>query len=343
MKKGLLPLLSLVLVLVLVPNFVIGEGLKDIEASPYKIEIEKLVTEGIILGYPDGTFMPEATITRAELSSIFVRSLKLEPDSDAANHFIDVKGKWHQGIIGGVYKSGLMIGKSKLEFVPEENVTMEELAVILIRGFDLEKSANELKIKAEFTDNDKIATWSKNSVALAYDIELINGTLNDDGTITFNPKKHVDRQTVAKLVYELIYNKDIYNKRLNDLIKLDEDSEKSEVVDEKPTYESIVSKYNSKMNSLQLKYVGLLDSLLEQAKIEYNNEKDNPDFSITSMYFKYESIALDYETQADREVDDILSLLEGELNQFGYDASIASEMLKQYNEIKESTESDFDF
>lgn len=48
-------------------------ALKDIANSPYKNEIDKVVSSGIMSGYPDKTFAPNKNITRAELASILVR------------------------------------------------------------------------------------------------------------------------------------------------------------------------------------------------------------------------------------------------------------------------------
>lgn len=48
-------------------------SLTDIAGSPYKNEIDKVVSSGIMSGYPDKTFAPTKNITRAELASILVR------------------------------------------------------------------------------------------------------------------------------------------------------------------------------------------------------------------------------------------------------------------------------
>lgn len=50
-----------------------SSSLTDIAHSPYKNEIDKIVSTGIMSGYPDKTFAPAKNITRAELASILVR------------------------------------------------------------------------------------------------------------------------------------------------------------------------------------------------------------------------------------------------------------------------------
>ncbi len=347
MKKRVLFLLSTVLVLsLLIPTFVFGDCLTDIETSPYKVEIEKLVEEGIIFGYPDKTFKPEGTISREELVSILVKALKLEEDKDAGSNFIDVKSTWSEGIVGAVYNKGIMIGKSKTEFGPKDNITKEEMAVLLLRAFGLEEVSKELKLETEFEDNEVLGLWSKYSVSLAFKLGLFNATTNKDGTMSFNPKLLVDRQTVAKLVYELISNEKVYKDRVNTL-KLEstgenkdvnDETNKNEANNEKRTYDSIVAKYTNQLSLLESKYSGILDSLMSQAKAEYEQNKDNQDFSVTALYKKYEAIAREYEVQADSEVSSVLSQLSSELTQYGYDTSIVGELQQQYEAKKEAIE-----
>lgn len=53
------------------PN--LNSQLSDVDASPYRGEIVKLVDLGIISGYPNGTFRPYNHITRAEVAALFAR------------------------------------------------------------------------------------------------------------------------------------------------------------------------------------------------------------------------------------------------------------------------------
>lgn len=353
MKKRFLNVVSLVLVLAMfVPVFSFGEGMNDVETSPYKDEILKLLEEGILSGYPDGTFKPEGSITRGEFTKMIAKALKLEEDKESAKNFKDVKGKWYEGYVGAVFKAGLMEGTSKTTFAPEKNVTREQMIVILIRGLKMEELAKEMSLELVFKDGDTVSPWAKDHIALANKIGLING----DGTISFNPKEYSDRQTVAKFTFELIYNNETYNKKVFDLYNSNEKEEKDDKKgnvnepvkedteeakkddDKKPDYDSIVSKHKSELSSLQSKYEGELSSLLSQAKREYEANKDNPDFSVTEFYKKYEGLGRNLEGQADSEVESVLSVLGEELKSNGYDTSIVDDLRSQYEEAKEDKE-----
>ena len=347
MEKRLTKILSLALALTLfIPVLVFGEGMKDIETSPYKKEIMKLVEEGILSGYPDKTFKPENSITRGEFAKMMSNALKLEEDKGSGKIFKDVVGKWHQGAVGAVYKAGLMEGTGKGNFKPEEKITREQMIVVVIRGLKMEELSRELKLEPEFKDSAKISFWAKDQIALAQKIGLLGEMDN------FNPLKPADRQTVAKLTYELVYNREIYENNFETIIKPEEDpgdekpGENNEEADkskedkpgdktseERLSYDEIVSKYMGKLESLQSTYTGKLNSLYNQARKEYE-EGGKP----TEIYNKYSGIASSLEAEADAEVSSLLSQLESELSKYGYDTSIVGEIQSQYEQIKATTE-----
>ena len=250
MKRLFTIILSIILtVSFAIPSLAVTGGLNDLGDSKYKVEIEKLVEDGTISGYVDGTFKPQNGITRGELAKILAVTLNLEEDKDAAEHFDDVKGKWNQGFVGALYKTGTMVGVGQDKFGQDNNVTREELAVILLRIFDLETIADELSLDVEFVDFEETADWAKNAVAFINKIGLMNGIGNEEGFISFAPKAFGERQLVAKLIYELKYNKEVYEEiiveirgTINTEEKKDETKTEEKLGEDKPSYDSIVSK-----------------------------------------------------------------------------------------------------
>ncbi|MCM3628984.1 S-layer homology domain-containing protein [Paenibacillus glycanilyticus] len=90
---------------------------------------------GILNGYPDHSFKPNATITRAEMSAIIAKWLQLDPA--AANPaFRDVKGHWASVQIAAVAKLGYMTGYSDGTFRPDQPLTRAEAVVIINRILD---------------------------------------------------------------------------------------------------------------------------------------------------------------------------------------------------------------
>ena len=78
MKK----ILSLVLVLVLALGSFSFAAPQDVVGTDYESAVSKLMGLSVLTGYPDDTFKPAATITRAELAAVAVRLLGLESAAD---------------------------------------------------------------------------------------------------------------------------------------------------------------------------------------------------------------------------------------------------------------------
>ena len=83
-KRGLCGLLAAVL---MVPAGlaapVSGEkGLSDLEGHWAQKEVEAAVASGWVDGYPDGSFKPEKSITRAEFTKMLLDAIHLTPDSE---------------------------------------------------------------------------------------------------------------------------------------------------------------------------------------------------------------------------------------------------------------------
>ena len=72
MRKFVSIMLALALILSSFTLAFSADSLKDVEGTEYQEAVNGLAEKGVIEGYPDGTFRPESTITRAEACVIVV-------------------------------------------------------------------------------------------------------------------------------------------------------------------------------------------------------------------------------------------------------------------------------
>lgn len=108
---------------------------KDITGQEwFYSDLSKAVANGYMKGYTDGTFKPNAKVTRQELAVILTNLLKLAP-SDAANRFNDTSNSpaWSKGAIGAVIDQGLMKGNGST-FSPLKLATRAEVVTVLDRA-----------------------------------------------------------------------------------------------------------------------------------------------------------------------------------------------------------------
>ncbi|WP_304016859.1 S-layer homology domain-containing protein [Fenollaria timonensis] len=145
------------------PNFT------DTESSWYNKAINAVVFRGIMKGYPDGRFRPNAPITRAEFTQM-ISTIDNKPYGEAP--FADVPGHWAERAIGSEYQAKRITGYPDGLFRPDDNITRAEAAVILNKIFErkydnlsLLKCKNPQMIK-RFTDLDE-TFWGWNDMVEA--------------------------------------------------------------------------------------------------------------------------------------------------------------------------------
>ena len=113
--------------------------------SANKEAVDTLVALGVINGYKDGSFQPNATITRAEMAKMIyvlrTGSDNADAHKNANTTFTDVNGTWGAGYIKYCQSLGIIAGKSATKFAPDETVTGQEAAKMLLvtLGYDATK------------------------------------------------------------------------------------------------------------------------------------------------------------------------------------------------------------
>jgi len=140
MKKVVSFLLSFVLLISLVPA-TLAASFKDVPSS-YRFyqEINYLIERGIISGFPDNTFRPETSVTRAQAAIMIGRALGLD-GTQQNTKFPDVgKDSVASGYIQSAVSEGIIQGFPDGTFRPNQSVTRGQLAIFLSRAFDIQET-----------------------------------------------------------------------------------------------------------------------------------------------------------------------------------------------------------
>jgi hypothetical protein len=93
------------------------------------------VQEGIVTGYADGTFRPDAYITRAEMAVMIARALGMAVGAEIRTAFADDQEipAWAKGAVEALRQQGIIQGREGNRFSPRDTATRAEAAVILLR------------------------------------------------------------------------------------------------------------------------------------------------------------------------------------------------------------------
>ena len=160
--------------------------------------IKYLAEKGYISGYPDGTFMPEKSVTRAEFVKMCVTVFAVAM-TDEASSFVDVEnGAWYTKYIAAAEKAGLVNGISETHFGVNETISREDMCTIISRIIaKMYITTNEIYDAPVFDDRAEISEYAKAAVANLYKAGIINGV----SATEFSPKTNVNRAMAAKVLY----------------------------------------------------------------------------------------------------------------------------------------------
>ncbi len=169
-------------------------SLKDISSHWAVDRINNLVSRGAIKGYPDGTFQPDTTITRAEFTTVVVKAFNLT--SPSGKSFSDTSAHWAKDYIATAAAAGIVGGYNDSTFGPNDPITREQMAAIVVKAANLTAAAGENK----FNDSNKIADWARDAVVTAVSNQIIKGYPDN----TFKPGTKATRaEAVAVIVNAL--------------------------------------------------------------------------------------------------------------------------------------------
>lgn len=123
-----------------------------------KKSIDELVKAGLLKGYQDGTVKPDGNITRAEFVTM-INSMMGYKDTVEKTKFTDVASeKWYYKNILIAEKYAYIAGFKDGTFKPNDNITKEQVCVILAKVLNL------AKLPGGTMPKDKVSGWAKESV-----------------------------------------------------------------------------------------------------------------------------------------------------------------------------------
>lgn len=128
-------------------------------ADWYNTAVSTLSSMGIITGYPDGTFRPNAAITRAEFAAIAAR---FDNDGDkTAAKFSDIATHWAKDEISIAYNNGWITGYPDGTFGPQRDITRAETMTLVNRVLNRQPETEEdlLPNMTVWTDNANPKAW----------------------------------------------------------------------------------------------------------------------------------------------------------------------------------------
>ena len=144
--KNLKKILALVLAFACAFTMFAGAAFTDQADIKATDAVNMLSALGVINGYDDGSYKPDATVTRAEMAKMIfvVRNNKIDDSAYKNNStkLTDVNKHWAAGYIKFCESQGIIAGKGNNKFDPDATVTGVEAAkmLLVVSGYDAQKA-----------------------------------------------------------------------------------------------------------------------------------------------------------------------------------------------------------
>lgn len=170
------------------------------DSSPNRSALFYLEQMSIITGYPDGSFRPEKTVSRAEMTKILVGATGAKPTLETHSKcFPDVKDEWFAPFVCYAKEKGWVSGYADGTFKPGKEVSKVEAIKIIVNAYEFDLgSATDIP----FDDTDKTA-WYVPYLASASKKGLLETTTGRYGVSDF-----ISRGEVSENIFRSIMVKD---------------------------------------------------------------------------------------------------------------------------------------
>ena len=178
-----------------------SSSLTDISGHWAAEFIQVLFDQGIISGFPDRTFKPNVTMTRAQYAALVVKAFNPHAKRDATT-FKDVpESYWAFAQIQQAYRGGFISGIPDKTFRPNQNVQRVQVIASLVTGLGL--TGGTQTVLNAYKDRAAIPNYAKDQMATATQQRLV---VNYPTLQQLNPTRDATRAEVAALVYQALVN-----------------------------------------------------------------------------------------------------------------------------------------
>ncbi|ASA23665.1 carbohydrate binding domain-containing protein [Paenibacillus donghaensis] len=170
---------------------------KDVQNHWAKEAAAKLAGEGLLYGYEDGLFHPDAAITRAELVALLNRVFQYADTGTAV--FTDVSASaWYADALAKGAQARIVTGYADGSFNPGSSVQRQDSFLMLSRAFRLEQMPEA--VLSTFPDQDQLSGYARAAAGTM----AVNGYISGDANSQLKPQGTLTRAEAAVMISRMI-------------------------------------------------------------------------------------------------------------------------------------------
>lgn len=176
---------------------------KDVDSGHWGYNsIKELYRLKLINGVSDTEFAPQNNIRREEFVALLARMAGLENSAENAGFSDVASDAWYKDVLNAAYSKGIISGKPDGSFGAGENVTRQDMAVMINNMADKGIiDITDTGAEISFSDKESISGYAEASVEIAVKAGIITGYTDS----TFRPLNNATRAEAAAIILR-IYN-----------------------------------------------------------------------------------------------------------------------------------------
>jgi hypothetical protein len=176
----------------------VSSRFRDLQDHWAASAIEALADRGLVKGYGDGSFRPQAAINRAQFAALIAASYGGRPPVRGAVTFVDVlPSHWAASAIDQAQRRGFLGGYPDQTFRPDQGMVRVQALVAVANGLGLPPApASELGV---YRDRAQIPSYAIDALAGATRVGLV---VNHPDPALLRPLETITRAEAAVLIYQ---------------------------------------------------------------------------------------------------------------------------------------------
>lgn len=176
------------------------EQYTDLDANAWYAEsVHFALVNGLFVGYGDGTFRPEAALSRAMVATVLYRQAG-SPAVTGTSTFPDLKDDWYADAVAWAQEAKVVIGDDKGLFRPDDDVTREEMVTMLYRFAASQNMDTTMTGDlSNFTDASSVQSYATEPMTWAVGNGIILGMGNNE----LAPRESATRAQFAAITARL--------------------------------------------------------------------------------------------------------------------------------------------
>lgn len=176
------------------------EQYTDLDANAWYTEsVHFALVNGLFVGFGDGTFRPEAALSRAMVATVLYRQAG-SPAVTGSSTFPDLKDDWYADAVAWAQEAKVVIGDDKGLFRPDDDVTREEMVTMLYRfAASQNMDTTTTGDLSSFTDASSVQSYATEPMTWAVGNGIILGMGNNE----LAPRESATRAQFAAITARL--------------------------------------------------------------------------------------------------------------------------------------------